>query len=83
MLKQRKLRKVIADCFDIEESSVTGQLAYNKIREWDSVGHFSLVAAIEDAFDIIIEPDDIGRMTDVAAILDLLERGGVHLPVDP
>ncbi len=34
-------------------------LEYQAIEAWDSVGHMGLVAAIEDAFDIMMDTDDI------------------------
>ena len=34
-------------------------LEYQQIESWDSVGHMGLVAAIEDAFDIMMDTDDI------------------------
>lgn len=34
-------------------------LEYMKIDAWDSVGHMQLIAALEDAFDIMFDTDDI------------------------
>ena len=34
-------------------------LEYQQIASWDSVRHMELVAAIEDAFDIMMDTDDI------------------------
>ena len=34
-------------------------LKYQDIKAWDSVGHMGLVAAIEEAFDIMMETEDI------------------------
>lgn len=34
-------------------------LKYQDIAAWDSVGHMSLIAALEDAFDIMMDTDDI------------------------
>lgn len=34
-------------------------LEYQQIASWDSVGHMGLVATIEDAFDIMMDTDDI------------------------
>ncbi|MGM9698311.1 MAG: acyl carrier protein [Prevotella sp.] len=34
-------------------------LKYQSVELWDSVGHMTLVAAIEDAFDIMLDTDDI------------------------
>ncbi|MEY8311818.1 acyl carrier protein [Oscillospiraceae bacterium 42-9] len=47
----------------IESFGVTADqlpsLAYQEIPEWDSVGHMQLIAALEDAFDIMFDTDDI------------------------
>lgn len=44
--------------FEITEDKLAG-LKYQDIAAWDSVGHMSLIAALEDAFDIMMETDDI------------------------
>ena len=38
---------------------INSQLAYQGVENWDSVGHMSLVAELEDTFDIMLETDDI------------------------
>jgi acyl carrier protein len=35
------------------------KLNYQDIDAWDSVGHMGLIAAIEEAFGIMMEADDI------------------------
>lgn len=35
------------------------KLEYQSIGDWDSVGHMGLIAALEDAFDIMMDTDDI------------------------
>lgn len=44
--------------FDIEPETAKS-LTFQAIDAWDSVGHMGLVAQIEEAFDIMLEPDDI------------------------
>ena len=34
-------------------------IKYNSIPSWDSVGHMSLIVALEDTFDIMMDTDDI------------------------
>ena len=34
-------------------------LEYQDVPEWDSVGHMALMAALEEAFDIMLDTDDI------------------------
>lgn len=54
-----KYKNAFKEAFEIEESAITDDLAYDTIPEWDSVGHMRLMAAIEDAFDIMLETEDI------------------------
>ena len=42
----------------VEESTLV-DLKYQDIAEWDSVGHMSLMAALEEAFEIEMDIDDI------------------------
>ena len=42
-----------------DENDLEGNLEYNGVVEWDSIGHMSLIAELEDQFDIMMEMDDI------------------------
>lgn len=46
------------ETLNVEESQLEG-LKYQDVEAWDSVGHMSLMAALEDAFDIMMDTDDI------------------------
>ena len=46
------------ESFEVEEKLLE-TLEYQSITNWDSVGHMSLIAALEDGFDIMMEMDDI------------------------
>lgn len=58
MSNLEKYNKVFAETFGVKEDSLDG-LEYQSISEWDSVGHMSLIAALEDEFDIMMDTDDI------------------------
>lgn len=53
-----KLNNVFATTFEVEENQVKS-LAYRKTPLWDSVGQMTLIANIEDEFDIVIQSEDI------------------------
>lgn len=53
-----KYNNAFIETFEISEDQLEG-LKYQDIPAWDSVGHMSLVAALEDAFDIMMDTDDI------------------------
>lgn len=58
MTNLEKYNKAFCDSFEITEDKLTG-LKYQQIELWDSVGHMTLVANLEDSFDIMMETDDI------------------------
>lgn len=51
-------KNAFIEAFEVEEK-VLESLEYQSIVNWDSVGHMSLIASLEDAFDIVMEMDDI------------------------
>ncbi len=53
-----KYNNAFMETFEIAEDVLPG-LKYQDITAWDSVGHMSLIAALEDAFDIMMDTDDI------------------------
>ena len=53
-----KYNEAFTATFEITEDRLPG-LKYQDIDAWDSVGHMSLIAALEDAFDIMMDTDDI------------------------
>ena len=53
------MKKVFMDSFSISKDKLKKDLKYNTIPQWDSVGHMSMIAALEDAFNITFEMDDI------------------------
>lgn len=58
MSNLEKYNAAFLECFEITEHQLTG-LKYQDITAWDSVGHMGLIAALEDAFDIMFDTDDI------------------------
>ena len=58
MTNLEKYNKAFCESFEITEDKLDG-LKYQDIELWDSVGHMTLVANLEDAFDIMMETDDI------------------------
>ena len=58
MTNIEKYTNAFTETFKISADEATS-LKYQDIPAWDSVGHMTLVAAVEDAFDIMMEADDI------------------------
>ena len=58
MTNLEKYENAFIETFGIERDTLP-PLEYQAIAEWDSVGHMSLMAALEETFDIIMDTDDI------------------------
>ena len=58
MTNLEKYNEAFIDTFEISEDQLQG-LKYQDITTWDSVGHMTLIAALEDVFDIMIDTEDI------------------------
>ena len=58
MTNLEKYNNAFTENLQISEDKLNG-LQYQGVELWDSVGHMTLMAAIEDAFDIMLDTDDI------------------------
>lgn len=58
MTNEEKYLKVFTGTFNISEKAAR-EASYQETDEWDSVGHMMLINALEDAFDIMMDTDDI------------------------
>lgn len=58
MSNLEKYNQAFITAFEIEEEQLAG-LKYQDIEAWDSVGHMQLIAELEDAFDIMMDTEDI------------------------
>ncbi|MCM1021028.1 MAG: acyl carrier protein [Muribaculum sp.] len=54
-------------------------LTYQGTELWDSVGHMSLVAALEEAFDIMMDTDDIIDFSSYTKGKEILKKYNVTL----
>jgi len=67
-----KLRDIIALTFGVPAEQITQTTAQSDVPAWDSVGHLNLMLALEDAFGLALDIEDMARLTSVPAILEYL-----------
>lgn len=58
MTNLEKYTNVFVETFEVSAEEAQG-LKHQDIEAWDSVGHMGLISALEDAFDIMMDTDDI------------------------
>jgi len=73
-VNREKYDKVFVDCFAINVDQLNESLTYQSIASWDSVGHMGMVAALEEAFGIMMEMDDIIDFSSYHKGMELLKK---------
>jgi len=79
MKNETKVITVFSEALGINQDIVNDNLEYNSIPEWDSVAHMSLIAELEDAFDIMLDTDDIIDMSSVKKVKEILVKYEIEL----
>jgi len=77
MTNTEKLIKVFVFALDISEAEAKNAV-FKETQQWDSVGHVNLMNAIEEEFDVSLEPDDILDFKSFAMGQEILGKYGVE-----
>jgi len=79
MNNKEKYEQVFMNCFSLEKDALNDELVYNSISTWDSVGHMAMIAALEEAFDIMMDTDDILDFSSYYKGMKILEKYDVKV----
>ena len=80
MSNLEKYTNAFVEAFEVT-SEQAKSLKYQDIKAWDSVGHMGLVANIEDAFDIMLETEDIINLSSYEKGKEILAKYDVDFLV--
>lgn len=73
---EEKILDILKETFELDAVDKTCSQA--SCEAWDSMGQLNLVAELEDAFDISLEPEEIGMMKSFNDIVSILKEKGIH-----
>jgi acyl carrier protein len=76
---REKYNKVFVTSFSVDPSVLNEKFVYQSVPTWDSVGHMSMVAALEEAFGIMMEMDDIIDFSSYTKGIELLKKYKVEI----
>ena len=78
MTNMDKFINAFVEALEVSAEEVPS-LQYGKSEKWDSVGHMSLIAALEDAFDIMVDMDDIIDLSSFEKGKEIMAKYDVEL----
>jgi len=76
---KEKYDQAFIESFSVSADALNENLTYQSIPEWDSVGHMGLIAALEDAFDIMMETEDIIEFGSYIIGIEMIKKYQVEL----
>ena len=77
MSNEEKYKKVFEQSLSIAKDKIQNDLKYNDIPEWDSIGHMTLISALEENFSISIDTDDIVDFSSFEVGKKILSKYGI------
>ncbi|MCH5270293.1 MAG: acyl carrier protein [Lachnospiraceae bacterium] len=74
-----KYNNIFCELFALPEGFDPEIVKLNETGDWDSVGHMSLITALEDTFDIMMETEDILGFMSYREGIEILKKYGVEV----
>ena len=74
-----KYSNIFKTALNISDDKMSENLKYNEIEEWDSIGHITLMAALEEEYKITLETDDIVDFSSFKKGMEILKKYKVNI----
>ena len=75
----KKYSEIFQKSLNVDADKVNENLKYNEIDEWDSIGHMTLMAALEEECKISLETDDIIDFSSFKKGIEILKKYKVNI----
>lgn len=79
MSNLKKYNAVFMECFSVDEGVLNENFTYQCVASWDSVGHMGMIAALEDAFDVMMDTDDIVDFGSYTIGIEKMKKYGIEI----
>jgi acyl carrier protein len=77
MTLSNRLAALFIRTFELPDDTVVEALTYRGIPEWDSLAHMRLIAAIETAFGVLLETEQILDLSSFQKAREILGQHGL------
>ena len=64
---------IASDVLGVPADQVTLDASPQSVANWDSVQHLNLVLAVEQAFDLTFEPEELDQMKSLREVVALVQ----------
>jgi acyl carrier protein len=71
---EERIRAIMAETLRLPIERIGADAAIGRVPNWDSTAHMRLMLALEDAFDIVLDPGRMVEMTSLEKIRTTVEE---------
>lgn len=71
---ETKFIEMITEVLEIEDRTIAMQDVFRAYDEWDSLAHLSLIAEIDDVYDVVIEDETFKELTTLQALYTEIKK---------
>lgn len=79
MTNLEKYNDIFVQVFGADVAQLGDNYSKESVAEWDSVHQLNIISLMEEAFDLMLDPEDIMACTSYNAGKEILVRNGVEL----
>lgn len=79
MTNLEKLNGIFCEVFAVDAPDLSSDFDKSNVEGWDSVHQLSLISAVEDEFDIMLDAEDILEFTSYENAKTILAKYGIEL----
>jgi len=69
-----RLIEVAADVFGVPAGALTADSSSDSVEAWDSISHLNLMLAVEQAFGVRIEPEQMVELTSISRVAEAVGK---------
>lgn len=74
-----QVREALAEVFGIDESEIADDISQSNYSRWTSLSHMTLLATLEEKFDLTFSMDEMSAMTSLPKIMAVLKQHAVKV----
>lgn len=77
MSQPNRLQRSFTRALELPESTDVTGLKYRDIMQWDSIGHMTLIAEIENEYGVMFSTDQVLALSSYDKAVELLHEQGI------
>ena len=71
---EEKVINALKEAMDNEEIEIQLSDQFREYEDWDSLAYLSMIAALDEEFDVEIEDEDFGELTTVEDLINAVKE---------